>query len=266
VKELKPKKDFNYRYGFITCNPGSGSGMLCTLLNQHPDVMCVYEFGLFGIRPKNGTRTKLSYIEYFNKCFPWFKDNHKIMKEIQIRYLQGASLDEVIDYLLAVHPNKPSFFIDKFPNSCLNISSIVETPSLGVILLHRNAFASINGTFQKAKKSRGRLKPGVNYGPCIVGAEKLSLLEASCLQYIRSVEAMESVFCKSNVYRVDYEDLVCNTDKIMFALLDFLGLDNSKRKSYVGINLERLDAWKKELTEAEKKKIKSICFEYGLEF
>jgi hypothetical protein len=240
--------------------------MLCDLLNLHPEVVALYELGLFGIYPKAGTQAKLTNEKLFREVFPWIykqrstRFNAKdIMATLATMYRDPDTyIEQMISYILDLSNKEGAkLVIDKLPNSCLNVAQICQNKDMGVITLQRDPHACINGTVQKTRRAGGRLQVGKNYGPSFGNPKDkyTGHIDATIKQFNlcrRSLLRAQS--SNKNVHSTYYEILCRLPLSEMAGIYEFYGLDLPGLTDvdyHKHIRQDRLEAWKKELTAEE---------------
>lgn len=195
----------------ILAGPRSGSTLLQTTIDQHPNLVCMHELARMDVKPPNFSRYFLG--KQKNLCALRNSNAREFLKDIY-----NAKQPQMIKALgfkaLFTQPAKKTGNWDIF------WTALSEVADLRVIHLTRNRVESVASLSVALKTNRWR---GVVYeeNPITVDADWF-------IEHMRKEASLEQAACRllseSKLYEVDYAELVTERQRICDGVFDFLGL------------------------------------------
>ncbi len=202
----------------ICCSGSSGSTILAQLLDNHPDIVCGEELGLFSkpvvYRRYEYLRKRSFLISRFGiSSNPYFHDrsilrnlvSYNLTKKKVWRWVRSSldiqELSETIKgHVLQMTQKK--IWAEKSPENIMTISDFISAfPRAKVIHIVRDPRDVVLSLMKR--------------GLSLLSAAETWLVSVSCIQGCRQRE---------NILEIRYEDLVCEPEKTMLKVAGFLGV------------------------------------------
>ncbi len=186
---------------FIIGMPRSGTTLLEQVLSTHPDIYGAGELAFFTHLEKNiedETIGSVSYPECMVSC------SNSVIKDYSEKYIN--ELENVI--------GSNRFVIDKMPDNFLRLGLIKTLfPKSRIIHCKRNVFDVCTSIY-------------INYFTegAMEYAYDMQEIGKYCSDYIRLMKHWHDVF-ESDIYEIEYEELVTEQEKVTRHLIEFLGLE-----------------------------------------
>jgi hypothetical protein len=188
----------------------SGTTLLCSLLNQNPNISLMYECDVWNFpRPLLKSRFKLDWperLEFFNKPF----SRHWTMTRDDVARLE--KIRTPMDLYRAFGEQKGAGIVgEKSPSYCSRLEQLHEQyPNASFIILWRNPVEVYRSVLKAAKTSRFFAKPGM--------LSRMIYLQEQAIRQSARIEKMGA-----RVYRVNYADIIDQTEQVARELCEFLG-------------------------------------------
>ena len=199
----------------------SGTSLLCSLLNQNPQVALMYECDVWNFpRPLLGYRFRHNWaerIEFYNKAL----SRHGLVTKNNLPVLE--KIHTPTDLYTAFGAKKNAAVCgEKSPFYCSRLEQLHrQFPNASFILVWRNPLEVYRSVMKAGQTSRFFGKPGM-----------LSRMIYHQEQAIRQAERIEKRGAR--IFRVDYADMVDNTEKVCRGISEFLGVSFDPRM--LGLN------------------------------
>ncbi len=189
----------------------SGTSLLCSLLNQHPDLALMYECDVWNfpnrLLPFRFKHNWLERMEFYNQSI----SRHGLVPENGLSRL--AKVDSPADLYEAFKEMKGATVGgEKSPFYCPRLEQLYQRfPHAAFILVWRNPVEVYRSVLKAGKTSRFFGKPGM-----------LSRMIHYQEQAIRQAAVIEKKGAR--IYRVDYARMVDETEAVCREICEFLGV------------------------------------------
>ena len=215
----------------ITGHQRSGTTLLWTLCNQHPEILLTLEFGNFkGINAstpaylsqlglwawRRGSR--LQPILYKPNLKPWEcrLRNHAFFSRYAWRILRAAKprVDAaLVTSVLQEMLGHSGIVGDKYPHYIHHMDNLVGNRGLSVLVIYRDCRDVVNSVLEKVRTDWSSFA----FAKQINSAPKIAL------KWKQAIEAMER--CADQCHVIRYEDLVEHPEETLAELGGWLGVD-----------------------------------------
>ena len=189
----------------------SGTSLLCSLLNQNPQIALMYEFDIWNFpRPLLGIRFRSNWaerIEFYNQAL----SRHRMIREHDCRGLE--SIRTPLDLYRAFGERKGATISgEKSPFYCDRLIQLHQRyPQANFIIVWRPPVEIYRSVLKAGQTSRFFGKPGM-----------LSRMIYQQDQLIRQTSQLEQRGAR--IFRVDYASIVDQTERVCRGISDFLGV------------------------------------------
>ena len=194
----------------------SGTSLLCSLLNQHPQIALMYECDVWNFpRPLLKQRFQRDWVvrmEFFNQSL----SRHRLIAADKLDEL--AAIRTPMDLYRAFGKLKGAVVCgEKSPVYCCRLAQLHQTyPEASFILIWRNPVEIYRSVLKAGQTSRFFGKPGM-----------LSRLIYQKEQLVQQAAQIEKAGAR--IFHATYADIVDQTEPVCRNLCDFLGVPFDRR-------------------------------------